>query len=251
MNADIEPSRSDESAKAQKEQLKQDFPEIVWRMKPSAAWSYIIIFGILAFICLAGGVTASFYFRTLWPIVAGAVFHFFFCAYIVIHNWPYRKAMLILNADGIRNTGNKQPFLFNEAKSMGCHTVKSNLTLVFHLKEPRQPKWKWLPIPVRMVTFPMRGYEAKQSEMVQAISRYFNRQLESGPNHSGSGCELTKEGREKMGARVNLGSIKGQFFENPRYLRVLGRALVVIAIIRGIMFIIQLFLDNRKSLGIH
>ena len=55
------------------------------------------------------------------------------------------------------------------------------------------------------------------------------------------GYILTYEGKEKMLQSMNSGWLDWKFHENPKYLIILLRVVVVVAIICGIILVISLF----------
>jgi len=57
---------------------------------------------------------------------------------------------------------------------------------------------------------------------------------------------LTEEGRDKMVARVNSGWITGEFFESPKYLKLLLRLTVAMALIRILIAIIDFFIRHHR-----
>jgi hypothetical protein len=156
------------------------YPEKRWPIKASFAWCYIIVSGFLAAGCLAGTILGCFVLPKPWAILAVSpliAFLEFFFIFVALHNWRQRNAALILNADGITCTTGKEPLLFSEAKAMNCFTSKSIIFVAFQLKDPRKPKWKWLPIPVVRAMFSLQGVDGNQTEVAETIQRYFSRHL--------------------------------------------------------------------------
>jgi hypothetical protein len=63
--------------------------------------------------------------------------------------------------------------------------------------------------------------------------------------YNGSRYSITPDGWEKMIDKINSGWINGRFFENPNYLQLLLRAVAIIAVIRGIVLILNIIFNHR------
>jgi energy-coupling factor transporter transmembrane protein EcfT len=152
-----------------------DYPELRWRVKPSAIWmstgllSLVFIACVVAMVSLIHVIVLLLFLGLLSVLIL-------FLAY---SNWKtHRGAVFILNNEGVNYTGWKEAIRFQDLESVVPAKSKRNVSLIFSFKRPQDSPWKFNfpPHKTTALLFPLARLQGKPSAIADTVYRYFIRQ---------------------------------------------------------------------------